>query len=336
MVRIEKTIEVNVPVRKAYNQLTQFTDFPRFMDGVQEIKQLDDTHLHWHTQCGNEDREWNSEITEQVPDKIIAWRNISGNKNTGRVTFEAIASDKTKVTLSMECDLEAAANTPAEMHAAEIALAEHTEGDLIRFKTFIENQEKETGAWRGEIHNAQVTQPNNSGTASQGSSTDAPQAEDPASWLPKLVDVWEEPRIAMRKMGQEMDNLLSRFIWRPWAARSFLQGGVRHWPPVEVARRNNELVICADLPGIQREDVQVEIKHDKLTIEGDRRMQSDQPEQDYQHSERSYGHFYREILLPDNVDPEAAIASMHDGVLEITLPVTPAKGGRHIEIQAPR
>src|SRR5437660_8527764 len=87
MATIEKSIEVNAPLRAVYNQWTQFEEFPRFMEGVKEVKQIDDTHLHWHAEIGGKDKDWDAVITEQVPDSIIAWRSVSGAENAGRVEF---------------------------------------------------------------------------------------------------------------------------------------------------------------------------------------------------------------------------------------------------------
>lgn len=374
MVRIEKSIEVNVPLHTAYNEMTQFERFPRFMEGVQEIRQLDDTHLHWHSRSNSHEQEWDAEITEQVPDRCIAWRNTSGHANTGRVVFEPLAEDKTKVTLTMDCEPEIAA--PQQPDNTEAVLAQRTEQDLARFKKMIERQGEESGAWRGEVHRAQVVEPNDlrageelresksivqPATTQPRGSTAAPQraargnhsaakkreqapndtqqaARESESRLPKLSEVWEEPLVVMRKMSQEMDNFFERFIGRPLGMPAWAQGGTRNWtPPVEVARRDNQLIISADLPGIKREDIQVEIKNDRLLIEGDRHAQTEPPEREYRRSERQYGHFYREIPLPEGVDPDAAAASMHDGVLEITLPFSPSsRHGRRIDIQAPR
>lgn len=290
MAKIEKSVEVNLSAHTVYNQLTQFTEYPRFMEGVQEVQQLDDTHLHWHAKPDGEDREWDTEITEQVPDKIIAWRNISSPKNTGRVTLEPIDDSKTKVTLSMECAMEGVSLQDIDKRESE--MSQRNEQDLIRFKKFLESRDRETG----EGHDAHVVQP---GT---------PQNEA-ESWLPRLIDVWEEPLVVMRRMSEEMDRLFARFIGRP-LGMSNLTAGSRNWmPPVEIARRDNQLIICAELPGIKREDVHVEIKDDKLTIEGDRPVQVQRPEQEYRRSERSYGHFYRIIPLPNGVDPNSAAAS---------------------------
>src|SRR5438105_15825597 len=96
MSTIEKSIDVHVPVHTAYNQWTQFEEFPRFMEGVRQVKQLDDKRLHWCTNIGGKEKEWDAEITEQIPDQRIAWRNISGTANAGVVTFHRLDDDKTR------------------------------------------------------------------------------------------------------------------------------------------------------------------------------------------------------------------------------------------------
>ena len=104
MAKIEKKIEVNVPVRTAYNQLAKFEDHPEFMGGVRAIKQKDNVHAHWRVEKGGTEFEWDAEITEQVPDQVIAWKNTIGPKNIGQVVLQASAVDKTRVTVSMDTD----------------------------------------------------------------------------------------------------------------------------------------------------------------------------------------------------------------------------------------
>src|SRR5690348_12181125 len=104
MATIQKTIEVPVPVREAYNQWTQFESFPRFMDGVQEVRQLDDRRLHWRAKVAGRDVEWDAEITEQIPDKRIAWRAIEGRQNAGVVDFHRLDEGRTQVSLQMEAE----------------------------------------------------------------------------------------------------------------------------------------------------------------------------------------------------------------------------------------
>ena len=101
---IEKSIEINVPVRAAYNQWTQFEEFPKFMEGVKHVKQLDDKHLHWKAEIGGKEKEWDAEITEQIPDKRIAWRSRDGAQNAGVVTFHRLSDSTSKVMLQMEYD----------------------------------------------------------------------------------------------------------------------------------------------------------------------------------------------------------------------------------------
>ena len=155
MATIEKSIEVNVPVRTAYNQWTQFEEFPHFMEGVKEVRQLDDKRLHWKANIAGKDEEWDAEITEQRPDERVAWRNTSGATNAGVVTFHYIDEHTTKVMLQLEYEPEGVVET---VGSALGLIGRRVEGDLERFKQFIEKRGQETGAWRGEIHQEKVDQ----------------------------------------------------------------------------------------------------------------------------------------------------------------------------------
>jgi uncharacterized membrane protein len=148
MATIEKSIAVNVPVRTAYNQWTQFEDFPRFMEGVKEVKQLDDKRLRWRAEIGGKEKEWMAEIVEQMPDQRIAWRCITGAKNAGVVTFHRLSDDSTKIMLQLEYDPEGVVENVGD---AVGVVSQRVEGDLKRFKEFIESRGQETGAWRGTI-----------------------------------------------------------------------------------------------------------------------------------------------------------------------------------------
>ncbi len=148
MENITKSIDVKVPVRTAYNQWTQFEEFPRFMEGVEEVRQLDDKRLHWVANVGGKREEWQAEITEQIPDKRIAWRTEEGAMNAGVVTFHHIDDNKTKVTLQLDYKPESFTEKAGDMAGV---LSRRVEGDLERFKDFIEQRGHETGAWRGEI-----------------------------------------------------------------------------------------------------------------------------------------------------------------------------------------
>lgn len=321
MARIEKSIDVNVPVQAVYIQLTQFDEYPRFMEGVEEVRLVDDTHLHWRSRAGDHERQWDAEITVLVPDRSIAWRNINGVSNEGRIELQALDNDRTRVTLVMECD--ASQQIPiVPLDEAESALARRTEEDLARFKKFIERLPHRHAAAPDATPEA-APQPTRQGGRPQ--------------WLPHLLQAWEEPLTVVRRMSEEMDQFAQRVIGRPLYGSRARQGGIGPaWtPPVEVARCGDEFFVYAELPGVRREDVHIEIRSDKLTIEGDRRPRTQQePQPEYQRSERSYGHFYRVIALPDGADEEAVSASMHDGLLEIRVPLSPqARNGKRVDIR---
>jgi uncharacterized membrane protein len=148
METIEKSIEVNVPVQTAYNQWTQFEEFPRFMEGVEQVRQLDDTHLHWVANIGGKRVEWNATITEQIPDKEIAWRSESGRFHSGVVYFEPIGPNKTRVRLRIDYEPEGMMEETGDKLGF---VSRRVEGDLERFKEFIESRGQETGAWRGTV-----------------------------------------------------------------------------------------------------------------------------------------------------------------------------------------
>ncbi|MBA4147852.1 MAG: SRPBCC family protein [Verrucomicrobia bacterium] len=149
METIEKSIDVNAPIRAVYNQWTQFEEFPRFMDGIDQVQQLDNVRLHWKATVAGKTKEWDSEIVEQTPDKIISWRSIAGASNSGTVRFEAVDANTTKVLLNLNYEPESA----TEKVGGALGVASgKVEGDLKRFKEFIEQRGAETGGWRGEIH----------------------------------------------------------------------------------------------------------------------------------------------------------------------------------------
>jgi uncharacterized membrane protein len=155
MAKIEDSIEVQVPVRQAYNQWTQFEEFPQFMEGIQSVQQLDDTHVHWVAEIRGESREWTTEITEQQPDEKVAWKTIEGEiQNDGVVTFEAVAEDQTRVDVQMDVEGESA----TENIAGDLlgVVKNQVRGDLERFKQLIENRNEETGAWRGEVREGET------------------------------------------------------------------------------------------------------------------------------------------------------------------------------------
>ena len=151
---IEKTIEVESPLNKVYNQWTQFEDFPKFMEGVERVQQLDNKRLHWVAHIGGKRKEWDAEIFDQVPDQRVAWRSISGARNSGIVTFEPLGENRTRVSLKLNYDPEGVMENVAEILGL---VGRRIEGDLKRFKEFVQSRGTETGAWRGEIHHGQET-----------------------------------------------------------------------------------------------------------------------------------------------------------------------------------
>jgi uncharacterized membrane protein len=146
---IKETVEVNVPVSTAYNQWTQFADFPKFMEGVKSVEQLDDTHLRWAAEVGGQSRDWQAEIVEQVPEQRIAWRATDGDGPNGLVSFEPLGQDTTLVTVEMSYEPEGM----KEQLGAKVGLdSRQVKEDLNRFKELVETMGSETGAWRGEVH----------------------------------------------------------------------------------------------------------------------------------------------------------------------------------------
>jgi uncharacterized membrane protein len=145
---VVETIEINVPVRTAYNQWTQFEDFPQFMASVKEIRQLDDKHLHWKANVAGEDKEWDVEITEQIPDKRIAWQSTTGVPNGGVATFHKISDNTCRVAVQMDYQPEGALE---QLGDAFGAVRMELRGNLQKFKEMLESRGKETGGWRGSI-----------------------------------------------------------------------------------------------------------------------------------------------------------------------------------------
>ena len=148
MSTIEQSIEVEVPVSTAYNQWTQFEEFPQFMEGVDEVRQLDDTHLHWVASFGGKSHEWDAEITEQTPDQRVAWTSTDGKTNAGVVTFHHLADNRTKVMVQIDWEPDGMVEALGGAIGAD---ERRVKGDLARFKELIEARGVESGAWRGEV-----------------------------------------------------------------------------------------------------------------------------------------------------------------------------------------
>jgi uncharacterized membrane protein len=145
---VEEDTVVDVPVRTAYNQWTQFDEFPKFMEGVESVKQLDDTRLKWRGQIGGAKREWTAEIVEQIPDRRIEWRAVENDGPHGVVTFRPLDQNRTEITVQMDYEPEGFKETVGSLAGAD---SRRVKGDLERFTVFIEARQRETGAWRGEV-----------------------------------------------------------------------------------------------------------------------------------------------------------------------------------------
>jgi uncharacterized membrane protein len=153
MSRFEQQIDVNVPVGVAYDQWTQFETFPRFMDGVKSVRQVDDKTLEWVAEIAGQERTWRAEITDQTPDARVAWKSTDGSENAGAVLFAPLGPDQTRVTLRIDADPEGLVENVGDKLGF---LERRVKGDLERFKRFVESRGTPTGAWRGEIHGAEV------------------------------------------------------------------------------------------------------------------------------------------------------------------------------------
>ena len=148
MSTVEKSVDVDVPVSTAYNQWTQFESFPRFMEGVYRIDQTSPTKTHWVTSIGGVHREFDAEITEQRPDERIAWTSVDGPKQAGVVTFHRLDEGRSRVMLQMDFEPEGLVESAGDKLGV---VGRRVEGDLKRFKSFIESRGTEEGGWRGEV-----------------------------------------------------------------------------------------------------------------------------------------------------------------------------------------
>ncbi|MDB5815221.1 MAG: hypothetical protein JWN23_2338 [Rhodocyclales bacterium] len=381
MAKIEKSIAVDVPVRTAYNQMTQFEKFPEFMAHVREVRQLDDSHVHWRAEVGGKELEWDAEITEQVPDQRIAWRSTQGARNNGEVTFTPLGDDRTEI--SYVLDLASAGGNQGGKGGSE-DIAARTEQDLQSFKRFIENRGQDSDAWQREVrpgHQAGDAATRVVGTAAeeanqfgrkfaqtasenigragqqavelgsqafksqqaiQSSAFDvanaalrpfrAPLSAQP--WLSAMLHAFDEPLGVMRRFSEEMNHELDALLARN---RDLLGRDLApSWTPrVDVSQQDGQLVVQADLPGIRKEDIAVEIDAGQLIIHGERRAQHESVDQGYKRVECSYGGFTRVIPLAEEVDVQGAQATMADGVLQIKLPtISSRQRGHRIEVRS--
>ncbi|MFL6288581.1 MAG: SRPBCC family protein [Actinomycetes bacterium] len=152
MAHVSEEVRVDCPVSEVYNQWTQFEEFPRFMGAIEQVQQKDDTHLHWKANIAGQTAEWDAEITEQVPDRVIAWQATGGAQNQGRVQFQP-DGDATRVSLEMEVEPQGAVQSAGDLMGA---LQSQVRQDLDRFKQLIESRGQASGEWRGEVHGGET------------------------------------------------------------------------------------------------------------------------------------------------------------------------------------
>jgi uncharacterized membrane protein len=163
MSTVVESVDVAVPVQTAYNQWTQFEEFPRFMEGVEEIKQVSDSRTHWRVNIGGISREFDAEITEQHPDDRVAWKSTDGTGHAGVVTFHRLDASHTRVTLQLDTVPEGI----VEQLGDKLGFVSHrAKSDMRRFKDYIESQDAETGAYRGDIQRPATSHPDDSTTGS--------------------------------------------------------------------------------------------------------------------------------------------------------------------------
>lgn len=144
-----QTIEIDRPVRTVYDQWTQFESFPRFMDHVEAVRQIDESHVHWKVAIAGIEREWDAEITEQVPDRVVAWRATDGTRNGGHVDFEPLGPSRTRISLELEMDPQGFAESIADWAGIPERSAAR---DLERFREFLDQVGSDPDGYRGEIH----------------------------------------------------------------------------------------------------------------------------------------------------------------------------------------
>jgi uncharacterized membrane protein len=152
MAHVSEEVRVNRPVSEVYNQWTQFEEFPQFMSGIEQVSQKDETHLHWKAKIAGQTAEWDAEITEQMPDQVIAWRATEGAQNQGRVQFQQ-EDGGTRVQLELDVEPQGAVQQAGDMMGM---LKAQVRDDLKRFKELIESRGEASGEWRGEVHGGET------------------------------------------------------------------------------------------------------------------------------------------------------------------------------------
>jgi len=255
MAKVEKTIEIDVPVSTAYNQWTQFEEYPNFMEGVEEVKQMDDSHLHWRVKVAGKEKEWDAEITEQRPDEVIAWRSVDGTQNSGVIRFQPMGANKTRLTCLVEYDPEGFVENVGDIVGVT---SRRIENDLQRFKEFVESRGGETGAWRGEVHEGKATGTSKrSGSGSRATASGQMQSEQrrtgqQASGSASSVNVQQGSGARGMRSGQTSGS--SGYPERGGEGRSKLPSFFGGWedPFTSVRRMADEMERCSKTLPVDR------------------------------------------------------------------------------------
>jgi HSP20 family molecular chaperone IbpA len=358
MNQIEQTVDINVPVKAAYEQCLRFSDYPRFVEGVESVRTVDERHVHWRALRQGQVVEWSSVITERDPERSIAWQDVDGPRQSSMLRFTSLEQEKTRI--------QAVLTLAETLHDSEGGIAsvkQRLAGDLERLKKLLENSGHDWNEWPS-AHDARAESAHSIPVSDASAEPSRPEREKAsASSRPEeprrdgmnedtqghsspgdaaakaiqgLLQGLDQPLSIVRKMSGEMDQLFERLIGRPMTSK-WGHGMSGKWAPtVEVAQRAQEFVISADLPGVAKQDVYIEVHGNKLTIEGERREPGEQKSlPGYRRTERYYGRFYRQIPLPEGIPPDRIRATLLNGVLEIRMPLPPGLGehGRRVDIE---
>lgn len=210
--KVEKSVVVDVPVSTAYNQWTQFEEFPEFMGGVQQVEQLDDQRLRWVAQIAGVKREWEARIIEQRPDEKIAWAATEGATNAGAVYFAPVGTGQSRVTLELEYEPEGLVEKAGD---ALKVIEGQAQKDVESFKTFIEGRSTATGAWRGDVEGATVGTPGVESATSHGDSGKAGISKTAMAAGAAAVAAGAGAVAASRKSGSDEDSGTSDAVVPP-------------------------------------------------------------------------------------------------------------------------
>ncbi|HEY4542939.1 MAG TPA: Hsp20 family protein [Noviherbaspirillum sp.] len=358
MARVEHAVEINATPEAVYAALLQFDAYPSFVQDLRRLQRTGERSLQGQVGHGEAARSFDAEITEQIPASLLALRIVHGLHYEMQARLHGLYGPsgpaRTRVVLTVQ-------SAPHEqvlaVHGdAESALRARIEHDMARLKTHLETAAHQAGA----AHPRHVTAPVTSAAAGSAAPGVKPAARTEGSgfeherplpgsrgihdWLrqppsmAELWDFWQQPWRTMRSVTRDVGRVVNGVLGsgqRSERGAPNAPGARTAWSPaVETAQRGQQFVVCAEVPGVRCEELQVEIKHDRLTIEGERHPEPQHGAGEERRSERSYGHFYRVVALPPGARADAASAALHNGVLEITVPLEEiAQRPRRLEVR---